>query len=106
MTMRGAQLESTLTLLEFMLRRLTTISRDAGAPADDESAPDSDRLWATGLDVADLIPIAEVVLERERDREMTPRSADFKGPGGASEISMKEAAPKEVFRPMTERDDD
>ena len=59
--MRGADLETTRTLLEHMRRRLATIGREMGGAADDD-----ERLWWWAADLAALGGDVEVLIDRER----------------------------------------
>jgi hypothetical protein len=63
-------IETTLELLESLLRRLGTISRQAGAGVQMVEAADvyvaADLLWSISADTAALTPIVEELLDRAR----------------------------------------
>jgi hypothetical protein len=59
-------LESSRDLLEWLLERLTIHSRHAGALAAEFDDNAGDSFWLLGADLAALIPVVEVLLDRDR----------------------------------------
>jgi hypothetical protein len=64
--LRGADLESSLTLLERVAARLAGHAADLAA-ASGEDVHD-DMLWALSSDLSALIPLLEVLIDREKYR--------------------------------------
>jgi hypothetical protein len=59
--MRGADLEPTRVLLDYLRRRIAGIGRQLGAYAQDD-----ERFWWAAADLAELGPAIDVLIDRDR----------------------------------------
>jgi hypothetical protein len=71
--MRGADLQSTLAIIEHVRARLNTIAGELSSASTD--VLDDGRIWGASVDVAALVPELEVLLQREKIRLETAARA-------------------------------